>query len=130
MGGRASEAAGWRGHALLAAAGGELDLALAHADRSVAQYRTLPMPVDLARSLLVKGRIHRRRKEKSPARTALEEARSRFGGVGADLWCERAAAELARVGQRPADHTELTATEARVAEPLASPTVRWVSGHS
>jgi hypothetical protein len=48
------------------------------------------MPLEPGRTLLVKGRIHRRRKEKRISHEALREALSIFEETGAPLWTERA----------------------------------------
>ena len=56
---------------------------------------------------------------KRPAREALEHALEIFEQLGARLWAERARAELARVGGRPAATGELTTTERRIAALVA-----------
>jgi DNA-binding CsgD family transcriptional regulator len=79
----------------------------------------LPMPFERARTLLVMGQVHRRRKEKRLADEALRGALAVFEELGAPLWAARARAELGRIGLRPRAPAELTETERRVAE-LAS----------
>src|SRR5439155_1725289 len=86
-----------RGRALLSAARGELDEALGAAERSIRGFDGLPMPFERARSVLVLGQVHRRRKEKRLARQALQEALGTFESLGAPVWAERARAELARI---------------------------------
>ena len=107
-----------RCRALIAAARGDLDSALAHAHSAVAQSRELPLPFDLARSLIVLGSLYRRTRQKAAARTALEEAVAILEPLGARLWADRARAELARIGGR-ARAGGLTPTEERVAELVA-----------
>src|SRR5215210_7860648 len=63
----------------------------------------------------VPAATRRRARMKRPAREALEQALVVFEELGAPLWAERARAELARVGGRPAATGELTPTERRIA---------------
>jgi DNA-binding CsgD family transcriptional regulator len=107
-------AAAARCRGILAAARGDLDAAVAALDAAVPGQAG--MPFELARTLLVKGQVHRRRKEKRLAADALEAAIDRFDRVGAPVWSERARRELIRVGRRPSAPTALTATEQQVAE--------------
>jgi DNA-binding CsgD family transcriptional regulator len=78
------------------------------------------VPFEHARTLLVKGRLHRRLKQKRAAADALSESLALFRQLGAPLWEERAQAELGRVGLRRPATGELTASERRVAELAAS----------
>ena len=59
-----SRAIAARCRALLCAARGDLASAGTWAERSIRMFDGLPMPFERARSLLVAGQIHRRRKEK------------------------------------------------------------------
>jgi DNA-binding CsgD family transcriptional regulator len=77
------------------------------------------LPLDLAWTLLVRGRLHRRAKQRRAAAEALREALEMFELLGAPSWIERTRAELERVGLRRAPD-ELTATERRVAELAAT----------
>ena len=74
------------------------------------------MPFERARTLLAKGGLHRRRKEKRLADETLRAALAIFEDLGARVWADRARAELVRVGLRPRAPDELTETERRVAE--------------
>ena len=75
----------------------------------------LRQPFERARTMLVLGSVQRRNRQKRAAREALTAASDVFERLGARLWVERAAAELARIGGRaPAEG--LTPTELRVAE--------------
>jgi DNA-binding CsgD family transcriptional regulator len=80
------------------------------------EHDRLAMPFERARTLLAKGGLHRRRKEKRLADETLRAALAIFEDLGAPVWSDRARAELARVGLRPRAPDELTETERRVAE--------------
>jgi DNA-binding CsgD family transcriptional regulator len=95
--GRSSQAVAARCHAMLLAARGEVDDAVAAAERSLALYDALPMPFERARTLLVLGRLRRRRREKRVAREALDEALAAFEHAHAQVWVERVRGELARI---------------------------------
>jgi DNA-binding CsgD family transcriptional regulator len=113
-GGRWSLAVAARGRAAVSAARGDVVGALAACERSLALYDGLPMPFERARTLLLLGRLRRRRREKRLAREALHEAAATFEDLRTPVWADRARSELARV----ADHRsagELTPTEERVA---------------
>jgi DNA-binding NarL/FixJ family response regulator len=73
------------------------------------------MPFERARTLLVQGRLQRRRKQKRQARLALEQARELFSHQGAETWVARVDEELGRVAVRRAPE-ELSATELRIAQ--------------
>jgi DNA-binding NarL/FixJ family response regulator len=109
-------AVGARSSALVAVARGDLAGAAASFDRAVVLHDDLAMPFERARTLLLKGQLHRRRKEKRHADEALRAALAAFEDLGAAVWADRARAELARVGRRPRAPRELTETERRVAE--------------
>ena len=109
-------AVGARSTALLAAARGDLDSAAATFDRAMREHDGLPMPFERGRTLLAKGQLHRRRKEKRLADETLRSALAVFEDLGAPIWADRARTDLARVGLRPRAPEELTETERRVAE--------------
>ncbi|MFI5312998.1 MAG: AAA family ATPase [Candidatus Dormibacteria bacterium] len=104
-----------RGRGIIAAAQGDLQSALGALDQAIVEHGRLSMPLELARTLLVKGQVHRRRREKRLANQALRESLRLFDEAGAALWAARVSAELARVGLRPQAPTDLTETERRVA---------------
>lgn len=106
-----------RSRALIEAARGDSEAAAVSARAAVA---TASEPMEAARALLVSGAIERRRKRKTHARAALEDAADRFTALGAPLWADRARAELNRTGLQHADAGELTPTERRVAELAAA----------
>ena len=113
-------AIGARGRGLVEAAAGDLDAARVVLDRAIVEHDRLPMPFERGRTLLAKGQVHRRRKEKRLADEALHEALAIFESLGAPLWADRATAELARIGRRPRAPADLTATERLVAELAAT----------
>ena len=93
--------------------------ALDAVERALAQHDRLAMPLELARTLLVRGEIARRGRRKRAARESLMRALAIFERLGAMLWAERARTDLARLGLRAAPG-ELTESERRVAELAAS----------
>ena len=101
---------------LLTAAGGDLSRARATLDQARAEHRRLPQSFELARTLLVKGEVERRAKQKAAARSSFEQALGVLEGLGAPLWAERARDGLARVGGAPVSPGELTPTEQRIAQ--------------
>jgi DNA-binding CsgD family transcriptional regulator len=82
----------------------------------MAQHDRLPMPFERARTQLLLGQLQRRRRKKESASAALGEALRTFERLGARLWAERAASELARVGAGLGYGADLTPSEHRVAE--------------
>ncbi len=113
-------ATGARSRALVLAAEGDLDGAAAAVDEALGHHPRLPMPLEEGRTWLVSGTIARRAKRKADARESLTRALQVFEGLGAGLWAKKTHSELARIGQRPPTSLELTPTEARVAELVAS----------
>jgi DNA-binding CsgD family transcriptional regulator len=109
-----------RGRALVASARGDHDLAREHLDRALAAHDRLPQPFELGRTLLAQGTIERRAKRRAAARASLSDALEIFDQLGAPLWAEKAAAELARIPGRGRASDELSETERRVAELVAS----------
>ena len=113
-------AVGARSAALVAAARGDFDGALDWLTTAVEAHDNLPMPFERGRTMLAKGRLHRRRKEKRLADEALREALACFESLVPGLGRDHAGASWARVGRRPHAPTELTDTERQVAELAAS----------
>jgi DNA-binding CsgD family transcriptional regulator len=113
-------AVGARSAALLAAAEGDYDAAAVAFDRAIRAHDDLLMPFERGRTLLSKGRLHRRRKEKRLADETLREALACFDELGAPAWAKKARDELGRVGRRPHAPEGLTDTERRVAELAAT----------
>jgi DNA-binding NarL/FixJ family response regulator len=108
-----------RGRALVAAARGDDDAAQSALAEALRAHTALPQPFELARTLLVKGRIQRRMKRRSAARDALNQALQVFDMLGAARWAEKATAELARIPGRGRASTGLSETERRVADLVA-----------
>jgi DNA-binding CsgD family transcriptional regulator len=104
---------------LLQSALGDLDAARASTEEALDHHARLQMPFERARTLLVFGQLLRRRKERREARAAISEALAALEELGAQLWADRARAELARVPARRAP-SELTATEQAIASLAAT----------
>ena len=120
---RSGWAAAHRCRALLASHDGALDEAVEHVNTSIRLYTEIGMPFEGARSLMVAGSVHRRRRQKAAVSSLLQQAREVFSEVGAPLWAERATQQLGRLGDhRIADrsHRELTAVEADIAGLVAA----------
>ena len=113
-------AVGARSSALLAAAEGDFEAAASTFDRALVEHDRLPMPFERGRTLLAKGRLHRRRNERRLADETLREALACFETLGAPDWVAKTRAELGRVGRRPHAPDTLTETERRVAELAAT----------
>ncbi|MFC7619789.1 AAA family ATPase [Microlunatus sp. GCM10028923] len=105
---------------LLAAARGDLDGAAAAGQRALIEHERLPMPLERARTQLVLGQVHRRRRQKRLAADAIRAALATFDELGSRLWADRARAELDRVNVPRGGSTELTPSERRVAELAAA----------
>jgi DNA-binding CsgD family transcriptional regulator len=105
---------------LIAAAGGDLKVALVELTSAVAHHQRGTRPFDLARSLFALGTVQRRHGVKREAREALQQALEIFERLGARLWAEKARAELARLGGRPAQTRDLTETERQIATLVAA----------
>jgi DNA-binding NarL/FixJ family response regulator len=80
------------------------------------EHQRVRQPFELARTLLVKGEVERRAKQKRAARLTLDQALGLFQTLGAPLWAQRARDDLARVGGAVLPSGELTPTEQRIAE--------------
>jgi DNA-binding NarL/FixJ family response regulator len=113
------EASADRCEGLILAAEGDLEAALAAYARALRVHAHLPQPFDLARTLLALGRAQRRARERRAARETLRRALAIFEELGAELWAEKARAELGRIGGRAASRDDLTPAEQRVAELVA-----------
>jgi DNA-binding CsgD family transcriptional regulator len=105
-----------RGRGLLTAARGDLTGASSALERALVEHRRVPQPFELARTLLVKGEVERRAKQKRAARSTLEQALGLFQSLGAPLWGQRARDDLARVGGAVLPSNQLTPTEQRIAQ--------------
>jgi DNA-binding CsgD family transcriptional regulator len=113
-------AAAERGRGLLAASLGEFPEALAAFDRALEHHALLEEPFELGRTLLAQGQALRRTKKWRLARDSLGRSLAMFEQLGADLWANKARAEIARVGGRAPGPVGLTPTEQKVADLVAS----------
>jgi DNA-binding CsgD family transcriptional regulator len=77
-------------------------------------------PHELARTHLVAAEVARRGRRKLAARNHAQTARNIFERIGASAWVSRADEELGRLGGERSGRLELTATERRVAQLVAS----------
>jgi DNA-binding CsgD family transcriptional regulator len=103
---------------LLAAARGDVDVALSTLEQAVVQHENVEDPFGRARALLGLGVTRRRARQKRAAREAIETALAAFEELGAATWTEKARAELGRIGGRTRAHG-LSPAERRVAELVA-----------
>jgi DNA-binding NarL/FixJ family response regulator/tetratricopeptide (TPR) repeat protein len=115
----ATSALAERCRAIVAAARGAPEAALAHVERALSEHERTPVPLERARTLLFRGRLQRRLRTKAAARVSIEEALATFERIGAKQWAAQARADLARVGAR-ASPGKLTETEAAVARLAAA----------
>lgn len=104
---------------LIAAANGALDEASDALREALRLHEASPVPLERARTLLVLGRVERRAKRKASARESLAAALELFDRLAAPQWAERARAEAARIGGRPATREGLTPSEQRIAALVA-----------
>jgi DNA-binding CsgD family transcriptional regulator len=105
-----------RCRALLDAAEGDSAAAFAGFERALLQLADAQFPLEHGRTWLCLGTVRRQALQRKAAREALERALAIFEELGAELWAQKARAELARISGRRAGTDELTETETRVAE--------------
>ena len=113
-------AAGGRCRSLLLAAAGELEASIRCCKLALAQHDRIEMPFERGRTMLVLGRLQRRRGTRREAKTSLEAALDAFTITGTRLWAEKAQRELARLGIRRGKGGELTPSEHRIAQLAAN----------
>jgi DNA-binding CsgD family transcriptional regulator len=101
---------------LLHSANGDQAAGLVCLDEAMEHHFSLNQPFELGRTLLTKGIVERRDRQKAAARATLEQALAIFQDLGAPLWSERTAGELGRIGGRAPSSLEFTPTERRVAD--------------
>jgi DNA-binding CsgD family transcriptional regulator len=105
--------------ALAAAAAGDLDAAAEHARAAVAEHGRSPLRPELARSLLVLGRIERRRRARGEARAALEQALELATRMAHRPLLAQIGQELPRVAA-VRSRSDLTDAERRVADQIVA----------
>ena len=108
-------AAAARGRALIASAQGQHTSACDALDDARTKYERLNQPLEVGRTLLVRGIVQRRLRQKATARDSLGEAARIFDRCGALQWAMRARSEMARIGGRPVATDDLAPAEAEVA---------------
>jgi DNA-binding CsgD family transcriptional regulator len=111
-------AARCRGLVMLGA--GSLDAVIELFESSARGFEEIAFAFDRARSLFALGDALRRAGQRRRAAARLEEARSVFERLGAQLWLERTETELRRAAPRRRRDGELTAAETRVARLVAA----------
>jgi len=107
-----------RARALVLAGEGDVPAAL-HALDDVDVELASRLPFELGWTLLLKGRLLRRTRQKRAAADALTQAVAVFEGLGAPAWIDQARGELQRVGLRPPAPDKFTESERCVAELVA-----------
>ncbi|MCZ8378291.1 LuxR C-terminal-related transcriptional regulator [Mycobacterium sp. CPCC 205372] len=113
-------AVGARCRAMLLAARGDVDEAARSAEVAMAHHDRVAMPFERARTQLLLGQLHRRRRHKDAAAATIKEALAAFEQLGVPLWADRARAELGRANVAPQRTGGLTPSERRVAELAAT----------
>ncbi len=113
-------ATGARCRGLVEGASGEPDRALEALERAMVEHERLPQPFERGRTMLALGMAQRRARRRGPARETLGQALEIFEELGARLWAAKTRAELERIGGRVASRFELSETERRVAELVAT----------
>ena len=98
---------------MLAAADGNFALALAALEGALEYYEHGRWPFEHARTLLARGRMQRRVKQKAAAKESLERALAIFEQLGAHSGRALTRAELPRVGLRPLRRTRSPSRAAR-----------------
>jgi DNA-binding CsgD family transcriptional regulator len=106
-----------RCRACIAGQEGDLEQARLACEQALVRHEQLPMPFEMARTLLIKGIIERRDGQPE-ARATLGQALGVFERLGARLWAAKAGRELARIAVRTPEDG-LTETERRVAALVA-----------
>jgi DNA-binding CsgD family transcriptional regulator len=112
-----------RARGMLAAARGDEGAALQFLDAAIGSYADdARLPFEHARAVFVKGQLLRRLRRKANAKSVLTEAADAFSAIGASGWVERVHDEAARIGLRPPAPVQLTPTERKIADMVATGT--------
>jgi DNA-binding CsgD family transcriptional regulator len=115
-----TQATSARCRGLQRAAHGQIEEAVGALEDALSHHQRISMPFEQARTLLVKGTLERRLRQRAAARSTLENALAIFERLGASLWAEKAKAELSRIGVRSVAQRDLTPVEQRIAELVAA----------
>ena len=116
-----AQAIAHRCRGLLLAAHGSVPEAIKEMDAALADHTRRTLGPELARTLVEKGTLQRRAKQKSAAKRTLEEALTLLEPLDAEILKARARDELSRIGLRRATVTAgLTTAQIRVAELVAT----------
>jgi len=116
----AALAAASRCRALLLAEHGDAEAASNAIEQALRQHDRVPMPIERARTLLVKGQLERRARRWHAAQQSLHQALAIFEQTGAGAWAGQARTELDRVRLHHQPQGELTNSETRVAQLAAT----------
>ncbi len=108
-------AVGGRCRAMLLAAGGDIAAAVDAAQRAITVHDRMSMPFERARTMLLLGRLQRRRRLKQASVASFEDAFGAFDRLGTPLWADQARSELGSINVSTRDKT-LSPSERRVAE--------------
>jgi DNA-binding CsgD family transcriptional regulator len=112
-------AMGDRCRALILAARGDMEGAMDTIGVAEVRQQGVGEPFELGRTLLAKGTIARRGRQRRLARESLEAAIAIFEGLGASLWVARTQTEGSRIGGRAPAGDALTTAEQQVAALIA-----------
>lgn len=116
----AAAAIGARGRGLILAAAGALPEAECALDRARTAHERLAMPIAYARTLLALGRVRRRQRKRTGARSVVDEAAAIFNAVGSARWADQARGELTKLDAGTTATGDLTPNQERVARLAAS----------
>ena len=108
-----------RARARVLAVDGDIDAADAAIAEAEVLHRRMDDGWELARTLLVRGEIHRRARRRARARAVLREANEAFVFLGARSWARQASEQLGRI-DAPRETGGLTPTQRKVAELVAA----------
>jgi DNA-binding CsgD family transcriptional regulator len=108
-----------RCNALIQAARGDTPGAMETIGLAEVEQRRVGEPFELGRTLLAKGTIARRGRQRRIARESIEGAIGIFQDLGASLWVTRAQTEGSRIGGRAPAGDALTTAERQIAALIA-----------
>jgi DNA-binding CsgD family transcriptional regulator len=109
-----------RCEALCLAARGDVGAALTTIDLALTHHAQRPVPLEIGWTLLEKGALQRRAKQKTASKQTLEKALAILEPLDAEMLVNRARDELVRVGlRRPTAKEGLTPAQERVAQLVA-----------